>query len=240
VASCGLHLFGKFRSRFLFGSDSNILVDRLATNDTALVNAGFSPANSTNVNLYHKAVGASKFRVHNIGGAWSAWQPYTSLSAWSLSPGNGLKQVEVQYWADGSAAYYVNGSVQVQEEALATNRVPISWLQQYGFTNNFDAAALADQDGEGLATWQEYYSGTDPTNSASVWRIALTQQGGTNHLFWPSISNRLYSVTWSTNPLGPWSPLATALFPTPPQNNFDDPVRTGVSEVYYRVSVRLP
>ena len=122
--------------------------------------------------LYHKAVGAQKYRARNETGAWSAWQTFAPATAWTLSPGNGSKTVEVQYWADGSAAYFVTGPTTLQQETYATNGVPISWLQYYGFTGDYDAAALGDQDSDGPPTWQEYYAGTVPTNSASVWRIS--------------------------------------------------------------------
>ena len=51
-------------------------------------------------------------------------------------------------------------------ENLAAHDVPELWLAQYGWTNNFDAASLADPDGDGLATWQEYWlrNQISPTN----------------------------------------------------------------------------
>ncbi len=225
ISSAGMNLFGKFRSRFLVGSDANILVNRTATNDVALINNGVTVATSTNVTLYHKATGAQKFRVCNETGSWSTWQPYTSPSAWSLSPGDGLKSVQVQYWADGSAAYFVNSSIQVQQ-ATSTG-VPFWWLQQYGFTGDYEAAALGDQDHDGMLTWQEYIAGTNPTNAASVWVLNARLDQGTNVISWPSISNRLYTLVWSTNVAGPWSPLATDLPPTPPQNSYADGLHSG-------------
>lgn len=239
-SAAGLPLFGKFRSRFLFGTDRNILVNRTATNDTTLINAGLAPASGTNVVLYHKAAGAQKLRMRNAGGAWSPWQPYSDLSAWRLSPGNGQKSVEVQYWADGSAAYYVIGSIQLLEEPLATNGVPIAWLQAFGFSGDYDAAALGDQDADGMFTWQEYYAGTNPTNAASVWILTARREQTATVLTWPSITNRLYTVTWSTNHNGSWLELARDLPPTPPQNNCLDTQHNGAPAMFYRVSVRKP
>jgi hypothetical protein len=58
-----------------------------------------------------------------------------------------------------------NGTLVVSFEAvLVTNNVPAWWLVQYGWTNNFDAAALADTDGDSLAAWEEYVAGTCPTD----------------------------------------------------------------------------
>ena len=160
MSTAGLNLYGSFRSRFLVGSDSNILVNRAATNDVSLVANGAPVVTSTNVTLYHKAVGAQKLRVRNEANAWSAWQTFALTTPWTLSPGNGSKAVQVQYWADGSAAYFVTGLATLQQETYTTNGVPVSWLQQYGFTGDYDAAASGDQDHDGMATWQEYYAGT--------------------------------------------------------------------------------
>ena len=48
---------------------------------------------------------------------------------------------------------------------LAAQGTPHWWLAQWGWTNNFDAAELLDQDGDSLFTWQEYPPNTCPTNS---------------------------------------------------------------------------
>ena len=40
---------------------------------------------------------------------------------------------------------------------------PIPWLVQYGYTNDWDAAELADPNDDGVPNWQEYLNGTDPT-----------------------------------------------------------------------------
>jgi hypothetical protein len=64
------------------------------------------------------------------------------------------------------------GAILTAPVGLATNGTPISWLQSYGFTTNFDAAELIDSDGDGVQAWQEYIAGTDPTDAASVFRIS--------------------------------------------------------------------
>lgn len=53
-------------------------------------------------------------------------------------------------------------------ENLATNQTPEWWLAQFGWTNDFDAAATNDAEPDGFPTWQEYIADTDPTNSESV------------------------------------------------------------------------
>jgi len=44
---------------------------------------------------------------------------------------------------------------------------------------------LADQDGDGFLTWQEYWAGTDPTNENSYLKIdSLEISGGQIRLSW--------------------------------------------------------
>lgn len=188
LSMAGLHLFGKFRSRFLVGTDANILVNRAATNDLALVNSGAPIVTSTNVTLSHKAVGAQKFRARNETSAWSTWQTLAPTTAWTLSPGNGPKIVQVQCWADGSAAYFVTAPATLQQD----------------------------------------------------WHISAVAGQNAKVVTWPSVTNRLYTVTWSSNVAGPWTPLAIDLAPTPPQNTYTDTVHAADAQAYYRVSVRIP
>ncbi|MCF7817457.1 MAG: hypothetical protein K9M54_06215, partial [Kiritimatiellales bacterium] len=105
---------------------------------------------------------------------------------------------------------------------------------QYGLTN-YDADAMADIDGDGLLTWQEYVAGTDPTNSASVFQITgveSTPQGAV--IRWSSVSNRFYNLDWTTNLLEGFAvlPGATNLPATPPENVYTNPAAGGMSSFY--------
>ena len=87
---------------------------------------------------------------------------------------------------------------------------PIAWLEQHGFTNDYEAADNGDQDGDGALTWQEYQAGTVPTNSASVFRVLRTAaQQGSNYLWWYATTNSgvqtPFMIQFSTNlRVGPW------------------------------------
>jgi PKD repeat protein len=67
-----------------------------------------------------------------------------------------------------------------------------SWQVQYfGSTTNPAAAANADPDGDGCDNLCEFLSGTDPTNSASVFRItAVTAQGADVLVTWATGGGR--------------------------------------------------
>lgn len=92
---------------------------------------------------------------------------------------------------------------------LATNQTPNWWLYQANpdWSTNFDAAAIADADGDGQLTWQEYLAGTDPRNPASVFRLTIAISNGQTVLSFPTIAptaqyeglRRYYSLEYSTN-----------------------------------------
>lgn len=52
---------------------------------------------TVDVDLYLYGTGwASEMRVRNSGGAWTAWQPFAANVAWQLTPGPGVRQVDVE------------------------------------------------------------------------------------------------------------------------------------------------
>lgn len=112
-SSAGKNLLGHFGSRFRKGASDNIIANpTTAGSDSNLIDNGAATTASSAVTLYHKATGAEKFRVRNESGSWGAWTNYASTSSWTLSAGTGTKTVTVQYWADGSTAYYVKDTIQ--------------------------------------------------------------------------------------------------------------------------------
>jgi len=129
------------------------------------------------------------------------------------------------------------GSLLVEGFANDPAGTPYSWLAQYGLTN-FNSDALTDADSDGLRTWQEYVAGTNPTNSASSFRItrSVTPQGSV--ISWSSVSNRFYDLSRTTNLLQSFSGIAGAsnLPATPPENVYTNPVPDGAA-AFYRISV---
>ena len=92
-------------------------------------------------------------------------------------------------------------------ENLATNYTPEWWLAEHGWTNDFDAAALADDEPDGFPTWQEYVADTIPTNGLSYPRIAFIAAEGTNApvVTWPASTGRAYRIHFSDAfPGGSW------------------------------------
>lgn len=115
---------------------------------------------------------------------------------------------------------------------------PYPWLAQHGLTN-FSADAVADADGDGLLTWQEYVAGTDPTDSSSVFQITgggVNAQGAV--IRWSSVSNRFYSLSRATNLLESFSilPEAGNIPATPPENVYTN-LSPDSSSAFYRINV---
>ena len=125
---------------------------------------------------------------------------------------------------------------------LATDRTPESWLAHYyGDTDDFDALALSDTDGDGMVAWREHKAGTSPIDGDDVLRIgAAVVRTGTDDFVigWSTVSGRLYSVYSTTNLLAPW---VTNLLLGPgdglPRNYTNTPA---LGRRFFRVGVEQP
>jgi len=60
------------------------------------INGGAACADSADVTLTVAATGAAEMRFRNETGAWSAWEPFATTKAWTLSASRGTKTVGFQ------------------------------------------------------------------------------------------------------------------------------------------------
>jgi hypothetical protein len=125
---------------------------------------------------------------------------------------------------------------------LTTNSVPKYWMAQYGLTN-FTSDSIADEDHDGMSTWQEWVAGCDPTNNQSVFRLSYdpSPAGQGMIIRWPSISNRVYSLSMATNLLAGASAFvcpadAINMPATPPENVYTN-TGTGLGACFYKIDV---
>ncbi len=94
---------------------------------------------------------------------------------------------------------------------LATNSTPVWWLASYDLTNlDWDTEALFDSDADGAKAWEEYVSGTDPTDPGS--RFALRMNQGASVVDFTALratgTDRIYDLETHTNVAAAnWSPL---------------------------------
>ena len=133
-------------------------------------------------------------------------------------------------WSNVQAAGTLAATFTVQVVTNAAN-TPYEWLVGYGLTN-YEADATNDVDLDGLATWQEYVAGTDPTNKASCLRVTENPR---NVVGWNAISGRLYNVYWTTNLMNGFQPLETNIPWT--RGSFTN--QTTVPRGFYKIDVRM-
>ena len=126
---------------------------------------------------------------------------------------------------------------------LAANNVPKWWLAQHNFTN-FDADAMGDDDLDGMPTWQEWIAGTDPRDIHSIFQFTneVCAAGQGMAIRWPSISNRLYSLSRATNLLEGSNafmvlPGASNMPATPPVNSYTNEEQF-MGLYFFRIGVR--
>jgi uncharacterized protein (TIGR03790 family) len=157
--------------------------------------------------------------------------PYYSFAGWSGDAAGTNNPFEL--WMDSPKSVQANFAPH-----LAAHNTPEWWLAQNGWTNDFDAAALADAEPDGYFTWQEYIADTDPKNSNSFPRVAFIAADGTEpHITWPASTGRLYQIHRADDLRdGPW--ITQELFlGTGAWIDTNPPPATNR---YYRIAPQLP
>ena len=91
---------------------------------------------------------------------------------------------------------------------LAASNTPEWWLYQSNpnWATNFNAAALNDPTGKGMSVWQEYITGTNPTNASSLFALYVVCTNGQTLVSLPTIATtaqyqlqRYYALDSSLN-----------------------------------------
>jgi hypothetical protein len=123
---------------------------------------------------------------------------------------------------------------------LVTNQVPAYWLAQNQIEPN-DLEALTDTDNDGIPNWQEYFSGTDPRDPASLLRVVSVQRMQQNRMLlqWSSVAGRKYRIWSSANPdFTQRSLIAEEIGATPPLNS----IFTGTydTQMFFLIEVEIP
>jgi PKD repeat protein len=94
-------------------------------------------------------------------------------------------------------------STNIQQNCIVVGPIPNppeAWQMQYfGCTDCPQAAGAADPDGDGQNNLAEFLAGTDPTNSASAFRITgVTQEGDDVRITWTTADGRTNAVQAAT------------------------------------------
>jgi hypothetical protein len=120
-------------------------------------------------------------------------------------------------WASVSDDVVINVSTQAIGSVTTNHSVPHIWLDSIdpSWSNDYEAAVTNDPDGDGFSTWEEYWSGTDPTNASSRLEIESLHLDGTNMVMeWrharvnTGIPDILIQAS-SNLTVGPWTTVGT-------------------------------
>jgi hypothetical protein len=120
--------------------------------------------------------------------------------------------------------------------------ISYAWLQQYGLATD-GSADFIDSDGDTLNNWQEWRTGTSPTDPASVLQlISITSETAGINLTWQSGGGINYFLERASDLSSPslFSTIATNLPGQPGTTTYTDTNATGTGPFFYRVGVQLP
>ncbi|WP_168441957.1 autotransporter-associated beta strand repeat-containing protein [Pontiella desulfatans] len=126
---------------------------------------------------------------------------------------------------DSGAGSFDIDYIQVEGDAPAglstSSGTPRAWLEEHHDTTGWTAADfelfdLADRDGDGEPAWKEWIAGTDPADSASIFKIADTASVAGLSISWNSLAGRCYTVQSAESPAGPWSDVGDSEFVSKP------------------------
>jgi hypothetical protein len=117
--------------------------------------------------------------------------------------------------------------------------LPWGWLVQYGLPTD-GSVDTTDPDADGHNLWQEWRSGTCPTNALSVLRLLSASPTGSNiTVTWQSVAGVNYFLERTTNLSFPtlFTPLETVISGQDGTTTFKDTNAVGVGSFFYRVGV---
>ncbi|WP_168433158.1 FG-GAP repeat protein [Pontiella sulfatireligans] len=131
------------------------------------------------------------------------------------------------------AAYVFSGGYLDTDD----DRIPDAWELLY-FSSATGCIASGNADLDPQSNYEEYIAGTDPTNAATFFAVAVSNQVDGFVIRWTAVEGRVYHILRGSDLMRCLQPLVYGL--AYPQNSYTDSVHNAASCGYYRVMVTLP
>ena len=133
----------------------------------------------------------------------------------------------------------IGGTVDIgaYEYQTPASMLSYSWAQQYGLPTD-GSADNADADGDGMNNWQEWKSGTNPTNALSLLKInSVSNSIASAKVTWQSVANVTYFLQRSTD-LSAFTSLHSNIVGQAGSTSYTDTTATDSGSYFYRVGVQ--
>ena len=179
-------------------------------------------ASDSDLNLYF----VSDYRTRHARDIGDGAEVVATVNA-DCADWSGVKGLQIAGYAEtvnGMAVPVPPAALQMESGDVDGDGLPDAWEIHYsGDTNSLSADVDSDRDGH--SNRDEWFAGTDPTNSASV--LSITGVGYTGDdarvLHWQSAVDRYYSVLFASNLLESASVLTNGIPATAPANSIQIP-----------------
>jgi hypothetical protein len=178
-------------------SAPNVLIGQVpGTSGSLTIVGGFLTASSSLVvgNCASSGIGTVTVSGGSLFVTNAAHTAFIDVRDGQLILNGGLLQTDILVMTNACGLFIRNGgTVVVGTLVLDPNLsavgdgIPNGWKQQHGLDPLDPSLGGEDADGDGMSNLQEFLAGTDPTNSASAFRITSVVRAGGNVL-----------VTWTT------------------------------------------
>jgi len=110
---------------------TSIKLDTTDPTGSVTIDDGATSTNTTSVALnltgFDATSGIAQMRFHNESSSWSAWEAYSTLKAWNLSSGDGIKTVYVQFMDfAGNPSIVYSDSIKLEQNTPMNLRIVAS------------------------------------------------------------------------------------------------------------------
>ncbi len=197
---------------------------------------GVAPTNWTATIRHTNGVGVAEFSSPTPANPFTAL-PFATLGKllrFRLQSVTDVASCFYEFAVDNTAYQATGQSLKIENlgEVLSPlsalpRGTPISWLGRYGITTGLLLAEDADPDGDGIPTWQEYVTGTDPTNRLSAHRLTDVETSEGCRVTFNTDADRSYRLEYGER-LGSWLPLRTNIAGTGARVTVHDPADVGL------------